>query len=433
MIGNIWNTMSGLKNLYDTYKAPKQSIAPIKTMVGPSVTGNGYKTYDYPTLLGSSVSGGTGGSVLGASTYGGNTGTIAQNAGQKLNTLGPLSTLSTDTTKTATGTDTNALSLLEKILAASQKVSTPVYNEGPTEQEVNDLYQGTNAALDAQTAEINRRLPTALSGLDVQQADLIAPYEQKLQEGLQTATAQEKANVQEEQNAMAQARQLFNELSTYAQAKYGGMSSASEGALALLGRETAKQFGNITNTASANAQKVKDFKTNLDKTVFTAEQSIKKAITQKKQEVQDWFETQLASINTNRYMTEADKANKRYQALRDKQAFANNVETQASERINQLATWTQQQATNWAAQLAGVNTGGADISSLLNTFLSGKSGMTGAAGTGTTTGSTINNSTANLGGVTAGSRHRKNAAGLWEDTWDPAASPTLVNPETGQI
>lgn len=231
--------------------------------------------------------------------------------------------------------------------------------------ELDKSYAGADTALLTQLKNLQAQLPISLQGLSTEEENLIAPYELKLKQGLRSAEEQTATAAEEEQTSQSELRQLANQLAQYAKAKYGGMSTAGTGALELLGREVAKQFGGITKTAAANRQKILDYKTDLQDTVFTAEQSIKKAIAQKKDEVQQWFTEKIDAVNTNRAMTEAQKAQTRYQIITQRTQLANDIETQAWQYQTQVATWYQQKQVEFAAALSGINTGGANVENVL--------------------------------------------------------------------
>jgi len=230
------------------------------------------------------------------------------------------------------------------------EIPTAAGSSNDEDAAINAMYAGVAAQLNAQEQSLRSQLPETLSQLNTQGEEMKQPYTEKLQTGQAQLAQNETATRTAEQNAMQQARQLFNELSQYNISRFGGGSSAGPAAMELLSRSTQQQFGNVTQNASENMQKIMDAGRSLTDFVTTSKASIDKQVKDKVSQAQQWFNDQLNQVNANRVMAESDKAAKRYEALTTRQTFINNLQTTAYNYKAQLASWYQQTAATLQTQ-----------------------------------------------------------------------------------
>jgi len=220
---------------------------------------------------------------------------------------------------------------------------------GPSDEEINNAYQGAYSQLNAQEQAMRGQQPLTEAELLRQGESMKSPYDLREQEGAADLGRQESQTRRAEQNAMAQARQLFNELSQYNVSRFGAGTSTGGAAMELLGRSTQGQMGNVTGTAAENIQKIADAGRALKQFVFTAKTDIDKQVRGKLDQAQQWFKDQLGQINANRASLESDKASKRYEALQARSNFVNQMNQAAWQYKADLASWYDKQNTTLSA------------------------------------------------------------------------------------
>lgn len=149
-----------------------------------------------------------------------------------------------------------------------------------------------------------------------------APYEAQLplieqarQSGVANLQNQQSEAQLQEQNALAAARQLYNELSARNRQAFGGVSSVGQASSEILGREQMRQQGNIQNTSAQVIQgimtKINDVESKAQ--AMTQQLQIEKenALSQAKLAFQD----KLDAINNDRFMLAQQKAQLKYQEM----------------------------------------------------------------------------------------------------------------------
>lgn len=214
---------------------------------------------------------------------------------------------------------------------------------GPTDQQLNDMFAGAYASLGAQEQSLRNQLPLDIS--QVQQAGDSAKtqYQQMLDKGLAQYGQQEQGSRTESQNAMAQARQLYNELSQSQMARFGTGTSAGPAAMELLGRSTQQQFGNVQNALTQNLQKLDQARRDLQTFVADKTTEVAKNVDLQVQQINKWYQDQLNSIAASKTGLESDKAAKRYDALKAREDFIREIQNRAIDYTQQLNVWKQQQ------------------------------------------------------------------------------------------
>jgi hypothetical protein len=251
---------------------------------------------------------------------------------------------------------------------AFQEPSIPNF-ETVDDNSLNEAYSGAFGQLDSQARSLMEGEPITIAGIKTQGEEMKSPYTQKEAEGTADLERQTTQTKTAEGNAMAQARQLFNELTQFNTSRFGAGSSAGQAAMELLGRSTQGQIGNITNTSTENLQKIADAGRALKDFVSTAKINIDKQVTQKVDEAKQWFRDKLAEINSSKAMLESDKASKRYEALRARADFVNNIKAQDWNYKVQLKNWYDQTAATLTSQAKEYEV--ADTTPTINNILSG--------------------------------------------------------------
>lgn len=135
----------------------------------------------------------------------------------------------------------------------------------------------------------------------------------------------------------------------------------------LLGRGTQQVIGQAQNSATQNIQKIDDAVAQLGQFVNTKKAEIETNVQQKLAEAQQWFKTQLAQINASRVGLESDKVAKRYEALRAREDFTNNIKYQAAMQQAEWDNYAKQQLANVKGSASGFNFGDYTPETLMGT------------------------------------------------------------------
>ncbi len=229
----------------------------------------------------------------------------------------------------------------------------------PQGPDLNSIYDPAMQSLNAIEQNYRNQLPGALQSIE-------ASYGQGSNELDQNLAAQnallgnQATNVgTAKANALAQARQLYVELSQRNAAMFGSRSSAGPAAQELLGRATTQQFGNVETGAQssmaaidAEKRRILDF-TNVQKDKFALAKA--DALRQTNND----FTNKLAEINSQRGALESAKATARVQALEAARAATAQIAAAEKTFQNQITMFemeSQRQLANKAASGSGFDT-----------------------------------------------------------------------------
>ena len=224
---------------------------------------------------------------------------------------------------------------------------------GPSDEELNQIYGGAYEALNAQERALEEGQPLTLQGIEQSATRQKTPLEEKRKTGLEEYATQEQQTRTAESSALSQARQLYNELTQYNLSRFGAGTSAGPAAAELLGRATTRQIGETTRTAGENINQISLAKQKLNEFTDRTISEIDQDTELKKQQADQWLKDRLNEIAASRAGLESDKAAKRYEALRARQDFINQLEMQRQGYMMELDTWRQQQEFSMAQKAGG--------------------------------------------------------------------------------
>lgn len=199
--------------------------------------------------------------------------------------------------------------------------------QGPsTEDQLNAVYNPINDFLNQMAQEYEGGRPEAEAQIGTSFDREATTYANKEATEIGGLNSQEGVVNREEANALAQARQLFNELSQRNVAMFGAGSSAGPAAQEILGRDTSRKFGSVGETATAGRTTIEGERTRVK--TFTAQK--KAELETQKQEairnVQKEFREGLLKINGMKAQNESAKASARLELLQQAQQQAFEIE-----------------------------------------------------------------------------------------------------------
>lgn len=310
-----------------TYNSPAGPINPSILGLNPSISGALTGAPSYPQAAQGAQNiinqANSGGQVLGAATSSGNNNTSSSSGG-------------------------GSGSYQDQWAAAGHPGTAPVgYHgeasgpQGVSQEEIDAAYnpvfgdiQGLrDNALNNQQTYMN----AATSPFDALQPDI----DQAQTQGLNLNQQQANQNNTTTQNALASARQLFNELQQGVQQRFGGVSSTGDFAKAFYGRQLQQNEGGIYNTAGQNQQALQTQAANI---VSQHDNNIKQLGAQKAaalSNAQLQFQNMLQQIDQLKTQTDQQKASAKLDALTQLKATANAINNQFTQFQQQLTLQNQ--------------------------------------------------------------------------------------------
>lgn len=219
-------------------------------------------------------------------------------------------------------------------------------------QQISDTYNDVFNQLNSQEAQVRQGYPsleqTFTGPIDAMRPDL----QNAFQQGNTLNQQQQTQTYQNQDNALAAARALYNEVNQGAAQRFGGsrgtgtgVSSAADFANEFYARQLGQNQGNIYNTTSQNigqlqaqAQNINtEYQNNLQKIDLQKSNAVAQA--------QQTFQQQLQAINSARDKAQQEKAVAKLQLLQDLRSNIQNIQNQYTQ-FQQTAYLQQQQANN---------------------------------------------------------------------------------------
>ena len=199
-------------------------------------------------------------------------------------------------------------------------------SQGPQQGDVDAIYNPIRDFLNQMESEYSAGQPQAEADVAASYTRGLTPINEQEQTQLQSQNKQEGVVNTEEANALAQARQLYGELSQSGLAKYGTGSSAGGAVSELLGRQTAKQFGAIGQTATAGRTGIEEERGNIVKFAATKRTELSQQKEEAIRNVQKEFRQGMLQINGMKAQNESAKASARLELLQQTQQQAFQIE-----------------------------------------------------------------------------------------------------------
>lgn len=168
-----------------------------------------------------------------------------------------------------------------------------------------------------------------------QQVPLINQATQQGQGAIQAQQGQAGVN---EQNALAAARRLYDELTSRNRQAFGSgaLGSVGQAAGEVLGRSAQSQFGTIRNTAGQTQQQLATAMRDLQDKANAQLQSLELQKGQALSQAKLWFKERLDAINALKTETSQAKSQAKLDALKEYRDYTRTLEAQATALRNQL-------------------------------------------------------------------------------------------------
>lgn len=253
--------------------------------------------------------------------------------------------------------------------------STYTSPEGQTFGSMDEYNKLINEAFGSTMGYLNQNenlLGTAKTAAEqAAEADLIANQAQlgtQRENTLGQLATQGRGVQTQKEDALAQARRLYNELQRGNIQRFGGATSAGQAASEIQGAEAQRQFGQTGRQANEAFQKIEQAKTDVESQYQTGILQLKQSQQQALAKIQSDFTNSIMQINNLRAQTEQQKGQAKLQALQNLRSQAAAIQAQATQYEQQLSLMREQ--ANLNIQQYAKTTGAASTtgSSALNSF-----------------------------------------------------------------
>lgn len=358
----LWN-IGGI-NLPDFGISEALGVGPKNAAVAPSygklgnqgtgLTGSNGQPYSIP------------GTISKGPNVAGQVDTAFKSGGVSNNTLGAASTNSG-----GSGGSRPTINTEEDAIAAGFRGLQDAINAGAVEQNnlINEAYGASAGYLNQAEDALRKDYPTILSEIDSQLQSGIRQADTGKASTLGQIQEQQTMADQRNQNVMADARRLYDELTRgYAQ-RFGGASSAGLAASELAAVERQRQQGKIQQDYGNTVRQIESAKTQVEQKyqeqLFQLEETKKTAVNEANRD----FQNKLLQISQSRAENEQAKAQARLGALQDlrNKIYQINVQNLQFQQTLQLQ---KQQADSslqsYASQLGDVSSNTANTTSQFN-------------------------------------------------------------------
>jgi len=188
-------------------------------------------------------------------------------------------------------------------------------NQGPSEEELNALYNPAMEYLNQAESTLRGQLPTTLDLLNQQAQTSQGLLKNQLTSAQSQLGEQQTQATQRKEDAISAARRLFSELQMANQQRFGGASSAGLAASELQGRELMRNRASIGQDYNTAARQIEASKLDVENQYQSGLQQIEDRKQQAINEVNADFQSKLLEINSQRASTQQAKAAARLELL----------------------------------------------------------------------------------------------------------------------
>lgn len=215
---------------------------------------------------------------------------------------------------------------------------------GNTDQNklIDEAYGASSGYLDQAENALRSDYPTILSEIDAQRAAAERTATTGKESTLGTINEQQTLATQRNQNVMADARRLYDELRKGYQQRFGGASSAGQAATELGNLEQQRQMGRTQQDFGNTMRQVEQARTQVEQKFQDQIYQLEQTTNQAKNEANRDFQNKLLQISQSRAENEQAKAQARLSALQDLRNKVYQIDLQNLQFQQTLAQQKQQ-------------------------------------------------------------------------------------------
>jgi len=240
---------------------------------------------------------------------------------------------------------------------------------GPSEEELNAVYNPTINYLNQAEQTVRDQYPSVLDAAQKQYETAIAELTGSKTKNLGTIQENTVQAGQRKEDALSAARRLYDELRRGYGQRFGGSSSAGQAATEIAAVEQQRQMGQTTRDYGNTIRQIEQSKLQLDQDYQTGQAKILEQKTLAIQQAQQNFTQQLLQIQAQRAQTESQKAAAKLQALTDLRNQAYQAQQQAAQYQQNLDLFYRQQQADLQTYAQKLQLAGQGSSTAINSFL----------------------------------------------------------------
>lgn len=221
---------------------------------------------------------------------------------------------------------------------------------------INEAYGASSSYLDQAESALRSDYPNILSEIDAQKALSLRTADLGKQSTLGTIQEQQTTAEQRNQNVLADARRLYDELNRGYMQRFGGASSAGQAATELSRLEQQRQQGRTQQEFGNTMRQIETARTQVEQKYQEQVYQLDQQTNQAKVDAQRDFQNKLLQISQMRAENETNKAQARLQALQDLRNKIYQIDLQNLQFQQTLAaqkSQADQSLSSYGTQLSG--------------------------------------------------------------------------------
>lgn len=254
-----------------------------------------------------------------------------------------------------------------------------------TNRLIDEAYSASAGYLDQAESALRGDYPTILSEIDAQRQAAQRTADTGKSQTLGTIDEQQTTATQRNQNVMADARRLYDELRRGYMQRFGGASSAGQAATELGNLEQQRQSGRVQQDFGNTLRQIETARTQVEQKYQDQIYQLEQTTNQAKNEANRDFQNKLLQISQSRAENEQAKAQARLQALQDLRNKVYQINLQ-NLQFQQTLQAQKQQATqslaSYATQLGGLGEQATNATSAFDPTISSNLNVGDAFGSG---------------------------------------------------
>lgn len=190
-------------------------------------------------------------------------------------------------------------------------------NEDSLKSEIDAIFNPLNNYLKSVTSTLNKGWSSTQNDIDSLYNESSRNLTQQSNEALNTIQTQEQGGMQRKDDAVTEARRLYNDLMRGGMQRYGGSTSAGEAFQSISGQELQRNNAQIQQDFSNFMSQIENAKNVVTQRVSLALENLESQKTRMLSEARRTFDARLDEITRMKSDAESEKAKYRLQALTD--------------------------------------------------------------------------------------------------------------------
>lgn len=217
---------------------------------------------------------------------------------------------------------------------------------------VSSLYNDVLNSFDQTKSDLGAALQSGQGTITQQYQSLLPALQSAEQTQLNTIQGQRQNESANQQNALAQANQLFNELRQSVGSRYGGNNSVADFANNFYNNQAVGNLNSINSTYGQNLRGLDTATQNAQQAYQGQVNTINSQMSSALSQLQSQYQDQLAQIDQNKSMAQEDKAQAQLGALQTLQQQAYGIQQGARQALTNLVLQAQQGANSIGGSIA---------------------------------------------------------------------------------